>query len=158
MEGPAVKITHALGQVADRHWFILPASLLLAAVIVWGVSLLRAPPIDVLDSSITQEVKPGGYVSVMRTVRWLRKDCRSFTSQAAFWDDLKPPREHPMPLQYFGDLSHRQHFDTEWQVSFTQPWGKTTFVNRLQFACFPFYEMWPITVEMPAVGFHVGPP
>lgn len=149
----------ALRSVADRHWFIAPLALALTGALFYALWVVRAEPIEALHNEITSDVRPGGFVVVQRTVRWLRSDCRGFISQAQFVDSLKPPRVHanPIPLR-FGDLYGRTHFRTEWQVAFTMPWGRAIFQNRLSFGCFPFYGLWPVVVDLPDLPFQVMPP
>lgn len=145
--------------IVDRHWVLAPLAIAFAAAIVFGGAYVQRPPIDVLESSVTPEVEQGGFIVVERTVKWHRSDCRSFTTQAEFIDSLKPPRAHANPVpQRYGDLYGRSHFQTEWQVAFTMPWGPATFHNRLSFDCFPFYGLMPVVVDLPELRFHVSPP
>ena len=137
-------------------WATVAAVAVVAVGIV--INVTRAPPLEVLESDITKSVEKGGFISVRRTVNWLRTDCPRIASQAEFIDSLYPPRVHPVPLQRFGTLHQHKYFDTQWQVTFDQPWGETKFTNKLSLACFPFYELWPIEVEMPPLRFHVSPP
>lgn len=152
-----MKASQAIGHVADKHWFIAPAAFVVAALLVFGSIHFRSPPFEVVASDVTPVVAAGGKISVIRHLKWLRSDCPSVLSQAEFLDSLQPPRQHITTLQHYGDLYPQQHFDTEWQIGYTMPWGETAMINRLSYSCFPFYSWWPVRFEMPQVRFTVTP-
>jgi hypothetical protein len=135
-----------------QHILAVIGAGVVAAVVSWG----RLEPITVLDSSITPSARPGGFVQVERAVKWNRSDCWSYVASTSLVDALKYNHEVEarfLGLPDYGTLSNR-----EWPVPFTMPWGATKLHTRLSFSCFPFFEVWPVIVDLPELVFDVSPP
>ena len=141
-------------QTIINHSIAIPGTLAIILLVV----LSRVPPFDVLNSAVTQNVRPGGFVQVKREVEWNRPDCLGVAADVSIRDNRIPPRDHVVPTLRYGTLYPQRHFETQWQIEYEQPWGVNTFRNELNFSCFPFYGFWPVKLRLPDLQFHVLPP
>ena len=147
-------LTQIASRAAESHLVIVPIVTLVMAILFMSRIV---PPFEVISSSITRDAHKGGDIVVERHLRWFRWDCKSFVSNAAILDSLKPvPFTHAFQTIPFGDLYPQRRFRTPWPVGFSVPLGPATFTNKLKFSCFPFYDIWPLEVKLPDVQFHVG--
>jgi hypothetical protein len=121
-------------------------------IAVWS----RLPPV-LIDSSIAvpERVEPGGMVEIERTVRKTRGDCRGGVVAAQVIDSHRQIRTLEPSSSPSASSPETGTITAKWMVPEAMPVGETTYRSTVAYGCFPFYGLWPVTVEYPAVVFWV---
>lgn len=117
---------------------------------VWG----RTTPAIVVKSQIVpMRVHPGEMLAVHRYVRWQRMDCHTATLNAILVDSLRVL--HIIERRKFPVQDQFTELDQTWTVPFTMPLGPGIYRSTVSFNCFPFYNLWPVSMSPPDIPFVV---
>lgn len=130
-------------------------ALIFSVALVWG----RTVPVEVSSSAVLGgRTHRLGRVTVQREIKWIRSDCTYLEITGYMTDSLFPPHVHPVGVVPLGKpILEASSVARSWQVGAEMPSGPAVLHSYLTAHCFPFYGLWPISVELAPLPVEVGP-
>ena len=145
-------------RVADRHWFIAPLSIALAAAVTAGVAYDRRDPLTFVEASISPDPAVAGREAILRWHTEWSRACEAVVSRELIGSD-RIVRAYVAYRLRIPTRVGLQTADIEFRIPPAIPQGETVYRAVMRFSsCGITSRFAPLVVETPEVRFNVKRP